>query len=177
MFFYPYCVELKAVAPQLYKHKRFKTAKGEEQSICKIKATIPDLPLSCHIKLKKKQQQFEWKWCANESWCFLMRDMQACPQPSLQGSTKMRDACCSHTRRGNVVDQVMLGRIALLHLFARWTPDLEDIKHCSHMRRQFLLLGTDMQSSDAVTKIHAAEILGCLSGIKPLLFSSPSLYG
>lgn len=89
-----------------------------------------------------------------------MKDMQACPQPSLQGSTKMRDACCSHTRRGNVVDQVMLGRIALLHLFARWTPDLEDIKHCSHMRRQFLLLGTDMQSSDAVTKISRCWDLG-----------------
>lgn len=86
--------------------------------------------------------------------------MRACPQPSLQGSTKLWHACSSHTRHVNVVAQVMLGRIVLLCLFAKWTSDLENIKHCSHMRRQFLLLGTHMQSSEAKTEISCCWELG-----------------
>lgn len=38
---------LKALGPQVYKHhKRFKTAKCEEQSLCKVTATVPSFPLS-----------------------------------------------------------------------------------------------------------------------------------
>lgn len=44
----------KVVDPELHEHyKRFKTAKCEEQSICKVPATAPGFPLSHSVKHKQ----------------------------------------------------------------------------------------------------------------------------